>query len=143
MDHILRRLRGAVGTALLWAGAWSVGSILLLTLFVMLGAFPALPPAGGLLRIAARFGLTGLGVGAGFSAFLAYAYADEQIGTIRSIPFVLGGAAISAVLAPFAGGSALIGALLGAGTATLTLSAARRADARSLPAAPTERRLEG
>jgi hypothetical protein len=126
------RVRGALGNAVVWGSAWAVGSIVLLTLSVLFGLVPAIPPGAALLQISARFGLTGFAVGTGFSGFLAYAYRDERLSSIRALPFMLGGAVVSAVVAPMAGASALIGSVLGALTAGATLSIAKRAERHAL-----------
>jgi hypothetical protein len=125
---MFKQLKAGLSNALVWGAAWFGGSVLLLGAFVLLGLAPTFPPLGGLIRIAMRFGLTGLVAGAGFSAFLTYVYQGEKLTGIKSTPFILGGALVSAVLSPFLGGTALIGALLGGGTAAVTLAAARRAD---------------
>lgn len=143
MREILTRIRGAIGNAFVWAAAWAVGSIVLLTLFVILGIDPVIPPGAAVLRIAARFGLTGFVVGAGFSGFLAYVYRDERITSIRSAPFILGGAVVSAIVAPMAGASAVIGAILGGATAGLTLTAAKRVERHALGDGGSEHFLQG
>ena len=143
MNDILTRIRGALGNAVIWGGAWALGSVILLTLSVLVGLVPAIPPAAGLLQIAARFGLTGFAVGAGFSGFMAYVYRDERLSSIRSAPFILGGAVVSAIVAPMAGASALLGAVLGAVTAGATLSVAKRAERDALTSGGSERLLEG
>jgi hypothetical protein len=143
LREILTRIRGAIGNAFVWAAAWAVGSIVLLTLFVILGIDPVIPPGAAVLRIAARFGLTGFVVGAGFSGFLAYVYRDERITSIRSAPFILGGAVVSAIVAPMAGASAVIGAILGGATAGLTLTAAKRVDRHALGDGGSEHFLQG
>lgn len=132
VNDLMSRIRGALGNAVVWGAAWAAGSIVLLTLFVLLGLVPAVPPGMALLQIAARFGVAGVAVGAGFSGFLAYVYRDERLATIRSVPFVLGGAVVSAIIAPFAGLPALLGSILGAGTAAFTLTAAKRAERQAL-----------
>ncbi len=142
VNEILAKVRGALGNAVVWGGAWAVGSIVLLTLFTLLGIVPTIPPLAGLLMIGARFGLTGFAVGAGFSAFLAYAYQGERIASIRSVPFMLGGAVVSAIVAPIAGASSLIGSVLGAVTAGVTLSVAKRAESHALSEGATDRLLE-
>lgn len=143
MNDIRTIIRGALGNAVVWGGAWAVGSIVLLTLSVLLGVVPAMPPGVALLQIAGRFGLTGLAVGAGFSGFLAYVYRDERLSSIGSVPFILGGAVVSAIVAPMAGASALIGSVLGGLTAGATLSLARKAERQALAEGGSDRFLEG
>jgi hypothetical protein len=143
MNDISTRIRAALGNAIVWGGAWAVGSIVLLTLSVPLGLVPVVPPGAALLQIAGRFGLAGFAVGAGFSGFLAFVYRDERLNSIRAIPFTLGGAVVSAIVAPVAGASALIGAVLGALTAGGTLSLAKRAERQALGPGEGNRFLEG
>jgi len=117
--------------------------MVLLTASVLLGLTPTLPPLGGLLRIATRFGLTGIVAGAGFSGFLRYVYGGERLTGIPSAPFVLGGALIAGVVAPLVGGTALIAALLGGSTAGVTLAAAKSAERRMLGSGRSRAALEG
>ena len=124
---MFKKLKAGLSHAVIWGAAWFGGSVLLLGAFGLLGLAPTFPPLGGLLRIATRFGITGFLAGAGFSAFLTYVYQGEKLNGIKSTPFILGGALVSALLSPFLGGTALIGTLLGGGTAAATLTAARRA----------------
>jgi hypothetical protein len=132
VEDILKRMRAGLGNALIWGGAWFVGSMALLTLFFLLGLVPTFPPLAGLLRIATRFGLTGVAAGAGFSGLLRYAYRGERLSGIRSAPFILGGALVAGVVSPLVGGTALIAALLGGATAGGMLTAAKGAERRAI-----------
>jgi hypothetical protein len=143
VDDQPKRLRAGLGNALIWGGAWAIGSVVLLTVSVLMGLTPTLPPLGGLLRIAARFGLTGIAAGASFSAFLRYVYGGERLKGIPSVPFVLGGALVAGVVAPLVGGTALIAALLGGGTAGITLAAAKSAERRMVGPGRGDAALEG
>lgn len=142
MNEIWAKVRGVLGNAVVWGGAWAVGSIVLLTVFTLLGIVPTIPPLAALLMIGARFGLTGFAVGAGFSAFLAYVYKGERIASIRSVPLMLGGAVVSAIVAPILGASSFIGSVLGAVTAGVTPSVAKRAESHALSKEATDRLLE-
>ena len=85
MRSILRKLRGALGTALSWAVVWAVGGLALATLFymttdaiVVLGPFWEVAPG-----FAFRFGLYGLVGGALFSAALATVYGRRTLSELK------------------------------------------------------------
>ncbi len=85
MRSILRKLRGALGTALTWAVVWAVVSFASVTLLymttdavVMLGPFWEVAPGG-----AFRFGLYGLVGGALFSSALATVHGRRMLGELK------------------------------------------------------------
>ena len=139
----LKTLRAGIGNALIWGGAWIVGSLMLLAVFVLVGVVPSFPPFGEILRIAISFGLTGVVVGASFSGLLRLAYRDKRLLDISSIQFVIGGAVVAGLISPFVGGLPLIAIPLGAATAGITLAAAKSAERRRLEKGGGEPMLEG
>jgi hypothetical protein len=138
-----RTIRAGIGNALIWGGAWVVGSLLLLAVLVVIGIVPSFPPFEEIVRIGISFGLTGVVVGASFSGLLRLAYRDKRLLDISSIPFVIGGALVAAVLSPFVGGLPLIATPLGAATAWITLAVAKGAERRLLKEEGEQAMLEG
>ena len=85
MRSILRKLRGALGTALTWAVVWAVGSFASATLLymttdaiVVLGPFWEVAPLAAL-----RSGLYGLVGGALFSGALATVHGRRTLGELK------------------------------------------------------------
>ncbi len=85
MRSILRKLRGALGTALTWAVVWAVGGLALATLVYMTtDAIVVLGPFGEVARgVAFRFGLFGLVGGALFSGALAIIHGRRTLGELK------------------------------------------------------------
>ena len=85
MRPILRKLRGALGTALTWAVGWAVGGFALATLLymttdaiVVLGPFWEVAPG-----VAFRFGLYGLMGGALFAGALSIIHGRRTLGELK------------------------------------------------------------
>ena len=80
--NIFRRLRGALGNALVWAGTWFVAAFLLTAVFWVgsFGSFPFWPSALGVGQT-----LSGLGLlaGFGFSLYLGIAGRNRSLNELR------------------------------------------------------------
>ena len=142
---MFRRLRAAFGNALIWGLAWFVGSSVLGVVALLLGAFPSVGiiTLSSFLRGTVGFGITGFLVGGAFSGILRMAYRDQGLLKINAPLFGLGGAVVAGVLAPFLGGSAVIGAALGAVTAFATIRIAQKSERRLLDASDGDAYLTG
>jgi hypothetical protein len=83
IKNILRRIRGALGNALVWAGTWFVAAFSLTAVFWVgtFGSFPFWPSALGLVQT-----LLGLGLlaGFGFSLYLGIAGRNRSLKELRS-----------------------------------------------------------
>lgn len=99
-DELVRRLRGAVGNAVVWGAGWAA---LGLAVFVGLKATGALPARvhwlDGLV-IAARAGFMGGIASAAFSAVIGVAYRGRRLSEISWARFGLGGAVVTGVFVP-------------------------------------------
>lgn len=105
MKLILRRLRGALGNAVVWGVSWLAGAWGLLLGAHLLGWLPtsgswAVAPWTTAFWFAANLGSTGFVTGGAFSAFLRFAYADGSLPNIGGLRFAAGGAMVAALLSP-------------------------------------------
>ncbi len=112
MRSILRKLRGALGTALIWAVVWAVGGLAVATLLYMttdvavLGPFWELAPG-----YALRYGLWGLVGGALFSGALATVHGRRTLGELRPAWASLWGGLAGLLI-----GAGVVGSLVATGT---------------------------
>lgn len=99
-DNIIKRLRGAAGTAVVWGAGWAA---------LGLAAFAALKVTGNLpdsarwidsLLIAARFGFIGGIVGGAFSAFVGILHRGRRLSDLRAVRFGLGGGIMAGLFVP-------------------------------------------
>ena len=131
MKKWLKRIRGAVGTALLWAAGWSgVGLV-----FALLGLFGTLAPAEYAV-FAGVFAVMGFISGAAFSAVLGIAEGRRTFDEM-SLPRFAGWGALGGVLLqlvmvglgqPISVVMIGLSALMASGSAAGSLALARRAD---------------
>ncbi len=96
----LRRLRGAVGNALVWGASWFGTGLAVLSPIHLLGLLPVANPWQVIFSVSANLGVVGFLVGGGFSAFLSLAYRDRSLLEIRAGRFAVGGAVVAALLSP-------------------------------------------
>lgn len=142
MAKWLRRLRGALGTALTWAAAWApIGAVVGLGLYSIVPAGPSALASVVLLN-AATFGALGFIGGAIFAPLLHWMDGRKQFHQLSARKFgflgaagglCLGGIAVAAGLwgaGLGAVGAGMVGAaaLLGSGSAVGSLALARRAE---------------
>jgi hypothetical protein len=143
----LKKLRGALGNAVLWAGAWSLATVPVLGILMLLG-FVEMFGVGGLLHIVPRIAasLAGMGFVAGgaFSAYLGFSPArrleELDLRSMGVIGVLFGAvmvpifgwlpAAISLLGPPFPiviGAAAAVASVLGGATAVGSVKIARSA----------------
>ena len=129
MKIIFKRLRGAVGNALVWGAAWFGITLALLSILYVAGDFPVMSWEF-VLRGATSMGGVGFLAGGGFSAFLALAYRERRLLDINIGWFALGGAVVAGVGGALIANGALLGAIFGGVTAAGTIKLAKRASRR-------------
>jgi hypothetical protein len=146
MKLIIRRLRGALGTAITWAAAWFGAGFLFITLNHMLGLIPFRAytelPLFSALRYATQMAVVGFATGGTFSLYVASTYRKARLEDLSPGRFALGGGLVAVLLA-----LALLGmspgygvlllsdlavplgmsAVLGAGTSYASIKMAQRA----------------
>lgn len=155
MTKWMRRLRGAIGTGVVWGAAWfGAGMLMLLTLLLTTGSTGADVP------YPLAFGALGFMAGVAFSLVLGFAERRRRFEEMSMRRFAAwgttGGLALATVFVSavsllddpaFLQNILVLGpvfALAGAGSATGTLALARRAHDRALqPGDGDIRRLEG
>ena len=148
MKSLLRRIRGALGTALTWGAGWFIGGAGLYGLFALLGVGPSGMEA--VLQAAVNLGILGSVAGLGFASFVRLRYAGRGLTGISTRWFGLSGGAAAAglvlgtvVVGRFLTGvpsldwitlavSGVVAAALGGATATASIVAAKSA-AGALP----------
>ena len=96
MKNILRRLRGALGNALIWGGVWSgatftvwAGSMILYNVPLSLGVLT------GAIAFSAFQGAIGFVTGGAFSAYVAGTFRERRIEDLSPGRFALGGALVA------------------------------------------------
>lgn len=98
MKGWLRRLRGALGNGVVWAVSWVAGGTAVLGFLHLTGLFRLADPSEIFSFFVPVLGMTGLLTGLAFSAYLPFAFRDQDVVEIRSAPFVLGGAVIAGLI---------------------------------------------
>ncbi len=137
MKTILKRIRGAVGNALVWGAGWFGVTLALLSILHVTGSSP-LPSWEWVLRGATSMGATGFLTGGAFSAFLSFAYRDRRLLDINVSWFALGGAVVAGVGGAVIANGALLGAIFGGVTAAGTIKLAKLASRRLSDSAAAE-----
>ena len=136
MKKWLKRIRGAVGTALTWAAGWSVVGAITGLVTVVAG----IDPVSAIFWIGATFGISGFIGGAVFSFVLGIVEGRRRFDQMSLPRFAawgaLGGLLVSTLIIVRGGGMGVIGlglmTLLATGSAAGSLVLARRAYDREL-----------
>lgn len=102
MMSLLKRIRGALGNALVWGAAWCGVGFAYLTALHLAGGAPESEPWRLILYVSANFAVTGMIAGGAFSAYLATMYRGRDLLGIRVSRFALGGAVTAAALSSLA-----------------------------------------
>ena len=135
MKRWLQRLRGAVGTALVWAAGWSAAGVV----FALLGLFGSLAPAEYAV-FAGVFAMMGFISGAAFSVVLSITEGRRRFDEMSLPRFAawgaVGGVLLQLVMIGLGQGAGItmivFSAFAGAGFASGSLALARRADDKGL-----------
>jgi hypothetical protein len=138
-----RRLRGAVGNALVWGGAWFIGALALAATLRITGL--AAISLDGALRGAAMFAVMGTIAGGAFSTFIRLWYHGRRLEGLSWVRFGIAGAVVTGLFVPsfiivmrFLSGdpflpleallkNGIVGAVLGGAAAGATLKLAQLA----------------
>lgn len=149
-----RRLRGAIGNALVWGAGWSAAA------FVVISAMWLAGKAGDatwldVLVLSIKFGVWGTIAGGAFSAVIGLLYRGRRLSEISVLRFGLGGALVTGIFVPLfmqlmnllsgdglvpwrlVNDDAVITAVFGGVAAAVSLKVAQRAG-RVLPGGPHE-----
>ena len=99
VDTLFRRLRGAFGNAIVWAGGWFIAALAVFATVRVLGGFPDTSLAEGL-ETAVKFGIVGGIAGAAFSSVIRLLYHGRRLSEISWVRFGIGGAIVTGVFMP-------------------------------------------
>ncbi len=94
-----RRLRGAIGNAILWGAGWSALGLGVLAALRLAGAAPDLSVLDGV-GLVAKFGIIGVVTGTAFSAAIGLLYRHRRLQDISAVRFGIGGAVLAGVFVP-------------------------------------------
>ena len=97
---IVRRLRGAVGNALVWGAAWFAGALVVMAVLRILGFANSERAWIGVWKDAARFGVVGTIAGAAFSSFIGLWYRGRRLREISWVRFGIGGGIVTGLFVP-------------------------------------------
>jgi len=95
---ILRRLRGAFGNGLVWAGAWFTGALVLFATLRVTGVLTASWAQG--LATAGRAGIIGGVAGVAFSSVIRLVYHGRRLSEISWVRFGIGGGVVTGLFVP-------------------------------------------
>jgi hypothetical protein len=103
MKNVFRRLRGALGNALVWAGAWFIAAFPLTALApVIFGTAPGFTYLGAWMFLAPTLAIIGFVSGGAFSVYLGIAGRDRGLNELKPGRVALGtGTTVGLLMAAF------------------------------------------
>lgn len=99
VETLIRRLRGTLGNAAVWAGGWFAVALAIFVTFRVLGGAPETSWVEGL-EVAAKFGIVGGVAGTAFASAIRFLYHGRRLSEIRWVRFGIGGAVVTGVFMP-------------------------------------------
>ncbi|HEY0016357.1 MAG TPA: hypothetical protein VGC13_08565 [Longimicrobium sp.] len=99
-DNIIRRLRAAVGNAVVWGAGWSALGFAAFTVLKVAGALPASAHWLDAILLAGRFGIVGGVAGAAFSGFIGVLYRGRRLSDLGAVRFGVAGAVLAGLFVP-------------------------------------------
>jgi hypothetical protein len=99
-DNIFRRLRGAVGNAMVWGAGWSACALVAFAGLKVAGILPASAIWLDSIIVAARFGLMGGIVGGAFSLVIGLLYRGRRLSDISWVRFGVRGGIMAGLFVP-------------------------------------------
>lgn len=141
----IRRLRAALGNALVWGAGWSAAAFVVMVVMRLAGAGDDMSLLH-MIGMAVKFGVWGTIVGGVFSAVIGLWYRGRRLSEISVLRFAIGGAVITGVFVPLfmqamnllsgdglvpwslVNDDAVITAVFGGVAAAVSLKLAQRAD---------------
>ena len=98
LGKIIRVIRGAVGNALVWGGAWFVSALAIFATLKLTGAAHA--PWESAVRGAAMFAVMGTIAGGFFSTFIGLRYRGRRLSEINWVGFGISGGIVTGLFVP-------------------------------------------
>ena len=100
VDSIFRRLRGAVGNAVVWGAGWAACALAVFAGMKVAGLLPASVIWLDAIAVAGRFGVMGGIVGGAFSLVIGLLYRGRRLSHINWVRFGIGGGVVAGVFVP-------------------------------------------
>jgi hypothetical protein len=102
VKRFLKRLRGAIGNALVWAITWTGAAAAFLLLAILLSDMPpGVNPFRGFWRVAGMFGGMGFLCGGAFSLYLGLIGRSKRLDELGAIRYGVRGGVASGLVLPF------------------------------------------
>lgn len=98
VGKIVRLIRGAVGNALVWGGAWFVSALAIFTTLKLTGVAHA--PWESAVRGAAMFAVMGTITGTAFSTYIGLRYRGRRLAEINWVRFGISGGILTGIFVP-------------------------------------------
>jgi hypothetical protein len=98
LSKIVRLIRGAVGNALVWGGAWFASSLAIFATLKLTGVAHA--PWDAALRGAAMFAVMGTITGTAFSTYIGWRYRGRRLAEINWVRFGISGGILTGLFVP-------------------------------------------
>lgn len=99
-DNIFRRLRGAVGNAMVWGAGWAALGFTVFAALKVVGIVPASVPWLAAIVLAGKFGIIGGVTGGAFSLLVGLLYRGRRLSEISAVRFGAGGGIMAALFVP-------------------------------------------
>lgn len=100
MENTIRRIRGAVGNAVVWGTAWAGLGLVAFAALKLTDTLPASVSWLDSLVIAGRLGMVGGIAGGAFSAFIGLVYRGRRLAEISAMRFGAGGGLMAGLFVP-------------------------------------------
>lgn len=98
--HVFRRLRGALGNALVWGVGWFTAAFGMFAALRLFGILPAAPFWEAYGEEAIKFGVVGGMAGGAFSSFIRWRYHGRRLSNISWVRFGIGGGVVTGLFVP-------------------------------------------
>jgi hypothetical protein len=99
-DNIIRRLRGAVGNAVVWGAGWAALGAAAFAALKLTGTLPDTASWADSILVAARFGVIGGIAGGAFSLVIGLLYQGRRLSDLRAVRFGIGGGIMAGLFVP-------------------------------------------
>ncbi len=100
VDNSLRRLRGALGNALVWGVGWSTGVFAVFAALRLVGMLTESVSWADGLVLATKSGIIGAVAGAAFSGVIRLVYHGKRLSEISWVRFGIGGGVVTGLFVP-------------------------------------------
>jgi hypothetical protein len=99
-DGTFRRLRGALGNAVVWGAGWASLALAVFAALKVTGILPASVHLLDAIGMSVKFGFMGGIAGGAFSAFIGVVYRGRRLSEISPVRFGIGGGLMAGIFVP-------------------------------------------